>query len=104
MLHLYTGPDDFRMREAYARLRASLDVDGMLETNTTLLPPRGLRVDELIQHAMTAPFMAEARVVGVSDDESGPAAKVWHNASAFGGVQEVGHINEYAGARPVRER
>lgn len=65
MLHLYTGPDDFRMREAYTLLRASLDVDGMLETNTTLLPPRGLRVDELIQHAMTAPFMAEARVVVV---------------------------------------
>ena len=62
MLHFYVGPDDFRMREAYRALLASLD-DGMLETNTTTLPARGLRPQELIQHAATVPFLAQARVV-----------------------------------------
>ncbi len=65
MLHLYVGPDDFRMREAYRALLASLDGDGMLETNTTSLPARGLRPQELIQHAATVPFLAQARVVMV---------------------------------------
>ena len=62
MLHFYVGPDDFRMREAYRALLASLD-DGMIETNTTTLPARGLRPQELIQHAATVPFLAQARVV-----------------------------------------
>jgi DNA polymerase-3 subunit delta len=65
MLHLYLGPDDFRMREAYRALLAPLDSDGMLETNTTSLPARGLRPQELIQHAATVPFLAQARVVVV---------------------------------------
>ncbi len=65
MLHLYVGPDDFRMREAYRALLDSLDGDGMIETNTTTLPARGLRPQELIQHAATVPFLAQARVVVV---------------------------------------
>ena len=65
MLHLYVGPDDFRMREAYRALLASLDGDGMIETNTTTLPARSLRPQELLQHAATVPFLAQARVVVV---------------------------------------
>ena len=65
MLHLYHGGDDFRMREAYNDLRASLDGDGMLETNTALLQPRGLTPALLIEHVSTAPFLAEARLAVV---------------------------------------
>lgn len=64
-LHLFYGRDDFRLREAYQQLRAALDVDGMLATNTTELPGRGLKPPELIQHIATAPFLAEVRLVVV---------------------------------------
>lgn len=72
MLHIFTGSlagnadsDDFRLHEAYVALRAQLDTDGMLATNTTVLPPRGLTPGELIQHLSTIPFLAAARVVTV---------------------------------------
>jgi DNA polymerase III subunit delta len=72
MLHLYTGSlaqrddsDDFRLREAYQALRASLDGDGMLATNTTTLTARGLTPNELIQHLSTLPFLGAARLVVV---------------------------------------
>ena len=64
-LHLYFGKDDFSLREAYRALRAALDEDGMLDTNTTTLPARGLKPQELIQHAATVPFLAQARMVVV---------------------------------------
>lgn len=64
-LHIYYGPDSFRLREAYNDLRAALDGDGLLATNTTQLAGRGLNPAELIQHATTLPFLAEARVVVV---------------------------------------
>jgi DNA polymerase-3 subunit delta len=72
MLHVLTGSlaprddsDDFRLREAYRGLRASLDQDGMLATNTTTLAARGLTPGELIQHLSTIPFLASARLVTV---------------------------------------
>jgi DNA polymerase-3 subunit delta len=72
MLHLYIGSlaarddsDDFRMREAYHALCASLDQDGMLATNTTTLAPRGLTPGELVQHLSAIPFLAAARLVTV---------------------------------------
>lgn len=65
MLHFYFGPDDFRIHEEYGRLRDSLDGDGLLATNTTLPPVRGLRPQELIQQIAAVPFLAEARLVVV---------------------------------------
>lgn len=72
VLHIFTGSqvlntesDDFRLREAYRTLRTELDTDGMLSTNTTVLPARGLNPGELIQHLGTIPFLAAARVVVV---------------------------------------
>lgn len=64
-LHLYYGRDDFRLREAYNELREALDGDGLLATNTTQLTGRGLKPEELIQHATALPFLAQARVVVV---------------------------------------
>ena len=72
MLHILTGSlaantesDNFRLHEAYITLRTELDTDGMLSTNTSVLPPRGLTPGELIQHLSTIPFLAAARVVVV---------------------------------------
>ena len=65
MLHFYFGPDDFRIHEEYGKLRDSLDGDGLLATNTTLPPVRGLRPQELIQQIAAVPFLAEARLVVV---------------------------------------
>ncbi|MEZ4504054.1 MAG: hypothetical protein R3C39_15635 [Dehalococcoidia bacterium] len=63
MLHYYFGADDFGMREAHHALRASLDTDGMLDTNTSALAPRGLSPGVLVQHVSTIPFLASARLV-----------------------------------------
>ena len=63
MLHVFYGPDEFRASEALADLRASLDVDDTLATNTSELTGRGLRPAELVQHAMAPPFMGDARLV-----------------------------------------
>jgi DNA polymerase-3 subunit delta len=63
MLHVYYGADDFRSGEALAELRRSLDGDGMLSSNTSVLAGRGLKPGELTQHAMAAPFLAESRLV-----------------------------------------
>ncbi len=72
MLHIYTGSllastesDSFRLHEAYVALRANLDTDGMLATNTTTLTPRSLTPGEVIQHLSTIPFLASARVVTI---------------------------------------
>ncbi|MBM3140059.1 MAG: DNA polymerase III subunit delta [Chloroflexi bacterium] len=63
MLHVLHGADEFRASEALAALKASLDADGMLATNTTTLPARGLTPHQLIQHAAAVPFLAAARLV-----------------------------------------
>jgi DNA polymerase III subunit delta len=63
MLHVYYGPDSFRSQEALTELRTSLDCDGMLSSNTSVLAGRGLKPAELTQHAMAAPFLAESRLV-----------------------------------------
>lgn len=65
MLHLYYGADEFRLRESFLELRASLDTDGLLPTNTTTLTARGLAPGVLLQHVTTLPFLASARVVVV---------------------------------------
>lgn len=63
MLHLYFGPDEFRIREALTELRTRLDEDGLLATNTTTLGARGLTPGLLLQHVSTLPFLASARLV-----------------------------------------
>lgn len=67
MLHVLYGPDEFRASEALRALRASLDTDGSLATNTTTVPGRSLTPNELIQHASALPFLAPARLVIVEN-------------------------------------
>ncbi len=62
-LHVLYGSDEFRASEALRELRASLDEDGSLATNTTTVPGRGLSPNDLIQHASALPFLAPARLV-----------------------------------------
>jgi len=63
MLHVFYGSDDFRSSEALAELKQTLDADGMLASNTSVLAGRGLKPAELTQHAMAVPFLAESRLV-----------------------------------------
>jgi len=67
VLHVLFGPDEFRASEALRALRASLDTDGSLASNTTTVPGRSLTPNELIQHASALPFLAPARVVIVEN-------------------------------------
>lgn len=72
MLHLYTGStepnrasDPFRLHEAATALRRALDPEGVQGANTSVLAPRGLTPDLLLQHLATIPFLAPARLVVV---------------------------------------
>lgn len=63
MFYLYYGDDEFGMREALAELRAKLDTDGSLETNTTRLNGREASLPEVLGACNTVPFLAETRLV-----------------------------------------
>ena len=63
MLYVFHGSDDFRSTEALSELRASLNRDGMLANNTSVLTGQGLTPAELTQHATAIPFLADARLV-----------------------------------------
>ncbi len=63
MLHVIYGEDEFRATEAVQALRAVLDLDGSLATNTTVLAARGLTPQTLVQHAAAMPFLSPARLV-----------------------------------------
>ena len=63
MLHVIHGDDEFRAAEAVQALRASIDSDGSLATNTSVLAARGLTPQTLVQHAAAMPFLAPARLV-----------------------------------------
>lgn len=63
MLYVFHGADDFRSTEALAELRTSLNSDGMLANNTSVLAGQGLTPAELTQHATAIPFLADARLV-----------------------------------------
>jgi DNA polymerase III subunit delta len=65
VLHVLYGPDEFRASEALREIRASLNGDGSLASNTSTLNGRGLTPQELLQHASAIPFLAEARLVVV---------------------------------------
>ena len=63
MLHVIFGNDEFRASEALRALKAGIDTDGSLATNTSVLPARGLTPQTLIQHAAAMPFLSPARLV-----------------------------------------
>ena len=76
MLHVFYGPDTFSRAEAFAALRARLDDDGMLSTNTTVFEARALKPGELFAACDAIPFLSAHRLIVVegllSSGESRP--------------------------------
>jgi DNA polymerase-3 subunit delta len=65
MLYLFYGADSYSRHEAIASLRAELDRDGMLTTNTTTFDGRRLTLPELTMVCDAAPFLGAHRLVHV---------------------------------------
>jgi len=63
MLYVLYGRDSFSLRQALAELKARLDPDGMLESNTSLLDGREASSEEMMGICNTVPFLAANRLV-----------------------------------------
>jgi DNA polymerase-3 subunit delta len=63
VIYLFCGSDSFTLHEALAELKAELDSDGMLSTNTAIFEGGQVRPDELLAVCGTAPFMGAHRLV-----------------------------------------
>ncbi len=63
MLHIIYGPEPFLRREALQKLKAELDVDGSLQTNTLVLDGRQTTAQEIMGVCDTAPFLGDKRLV-----------------------------------------
>ena len=63
MIYVFYGPDSFTLHEALTELKAELDSDGMLTTNTAAFEGSQLRPDELLAVCGTLPFMGAHRLV-----------------------------------------
>lgn len=63
MLYIFFGPDSFSQREALNQLKAELDRDGMLESNTVVLDGRQATPQEVMGVCDTAPFLSSQRLV-----------------------------------------
>jgi DNA polymerase-3 subunit delta len=62
-IHILYGQDDFSVKEAVSRLKASLNTDGMLESNTVVLDGRRVGFDEFCAICNTVPFLSSVRLV-----------------------------------------
>jgi DNA polymerase-3 subunit delta len=67
MLHIIYGPEPFLRREALQKLKAGLDTDGSLQTNTLTLDGRQTTAQEIMGACDTAPFLGEKRLVIVEE-------------------------------------
>jgi len=65
MLYILHGRDDFSRREELGHIRAALDADGMLASNTDVLDGRVVTPDQLTAICDTVPFLASHRLVMV---------------------------------------
>jgi DNA polymerase-3 subunit delta len=63
MIYIFYGEDEFSQREELAALKAQLDGDGMLASNTSLLDGRGLQPADLLAPCSTIPFLGSHRLV-----------------------------------------
>jgi DNA polymerase-3 subunit delta len=63
VIYVFCGPDSFTLHETLAELKAELDGDGMLATNTATFEGSQVRPDELLAVCGTAPFMGAHRLV-----------------------------------------
>jgi DNA polymerase-3 subunit delta len=65
VLYILHGRDDFSRREELSRIKASLDSDGMLVSNTDVLDGREVTPEQLTAICDTVPFLASHRLVVV---------------------------------------
>lgn len=65
VLYILHGRDDFSRREELGRIKASLDSDGMLVSNTDVLDGREVTPEQLTTICDTVPFLASHRLVVV---------------------------------------
>jgi DNA polymerase-3 subunit delta len=63
LIRLYYGPDSLSRAEALNELKKSLDGDGMLSANTTVLDGAVVSPEELRNHCNTVPFLASTRLL-----------------------------------------
>jgi DNA polymerase-3 subunit delta len=63
VIYVFCGSDSFTLHEALAELKAELDGDGMLATNTAIFEGNQVRPDELLAVCGTVPFMGAHRLV-----------------------------------------
>jgi DNA polymerase-3 subunit delta len=66
MLYLFYGPDEFASSEALAELRSQIPED-IRDLNSTTLDGRKLKLDELARACEAMPFLADRRLVVVTD-------------------------------------
>ena len=66
MLYLFHGPDEFSRSEALAAMRAAVPGD-LADLNISRLEGRRLKLDALAAACEAMPFLAERRLVIVSD-------------------------------------
>jgi DNA polymerase-3 subunit delta len=66
MIYLFYGPDEFASSEALAELRSQIPED-VRDLNSTTLDGRRLKLDDLASTCEAMPFLAERRIVVVTD-------------------------------------
>jgi DNA polymerase-3 subunit delta len=65
MLYVLYGRDDFSLREELGQIKARLDSDGMLASNTDVLDGREVTPQQLMGICDTVPFLGDHRLVVV---------------------------------------
>ncbi len=65
MLYVLYGRDDFSLREELGRIKARLDSDGMLTSNTDVVEGREITPQQLMGICDTVPFIGDHRLVVV---------------------------------------
>jgi len=63
VIYVFCGSDSFTLHEALAEMKAELNSDGMLATNTATFEGNQVRPDELLAVCGTVPFMGAHRLV-----------------------------------------
>ncbi|WP_303677980.1 DNA polymerase III subunit delta, partial [Dehalococcoides mccartyi] len=66
MLYIFTGSDDFSLKERLKQIKLALGDESLSSANTTMLEGKNLTAAELQNYVQTVPFLAPARLVIVN--------------------------------------
>jgi DNA polymerase-3 subunit delta len=66
LLYIFTGSDDFSLKERLKQIKQALGDESLASANTTLLEAKNLTAAELLNYVQTIPFLAPARLVIVN--------------------------------------